>query len=59
MASPHVVGIAASLLSRQSFESPKQLYSLLTELGTKNVIAFPNNSAGPENNIMAYITAEE
>lgn len=59
MASPHVVGIAASLLSRQSFESPKHLYSALTELGTKNVIAFPDNSAGPENNIMAFITAEE
>ncbi|KAI7877500.1 subtilisin-like protein [Lichtheimia hyalospora FSU 10163] len=59
MASPHVVGIAASLLSRQSFESPKQLYSTLAELGTKNVIAFPDNSAGSENNIMAFITAEE
>ena len=59
MASPHVVGIAASLLSRQSFESPKQLYSTLAELGTKNVIAFPDNSAGSENNIMAFIAAEE
>jgi subtilisin family serine protease len=38
MATPHVAGVAASLMSRKDYNSPQEVYAALASLGTKNVV---------------------
>ena len=56
MANPHVVGIAASLMSTQTFNSPKELYQVILSKATSNMLTFTSSMADPEmnNNLIAY-----
>ena len=56
MANPHVVGIAASLMSKQPFNSPKELYQVILSKATSNMLTFTTSTMDPEmnNNLIAY-----
>ena len=38
MASPHVSGIAAMLMSKTKFGSPNDLYTMIKNMGTPNIL---------------------
>ena len=40
MANPHVVGIAATLMSNQTYASPKQLYDAVVAKATSDILTF-------------------
>lgn len=51
MASPHVAGIAAMLMSKMNFESPNELYSMIKTMGTPNVLKPSSKAQGA---LLAY-----
>ncbi|KAI8368990.1 peptidase S8/S53 domain-containing protein [Blakeslea trispora] len=55
MASPHVTGIAASLLSRKSFATVNDLYNEIISSATENVLSFHHN-VSTNYNRLAYLT---
>ncbi|KAG1045790.1 hypothetical protein G6F46_012622 [Rhizopus delemar] len=55
MASPHVAGTAANMMSKKSFSTPHALYDALRSLATKDVLHFdPQKSSSPNNNLLTY-----
>ncbi|KAI8985874.1 peptidase S8/S53 domain-containing protein [Pilobolus umbonatus] len=55
MASPHVAGIAASMMALKTFNSPQELYQAIRDLSTKDVLTFDvNRSSVPNNNQLAF-----
>ncbi|KAI9482610.1 peptidase S8/S53 domain-containing protein, partial [Zychaea mexicana] len=55
MANPHVVGIAASLMSKQPSLSPKELYEAIVTKATSNMLTFTTTSdADLNSNLIAY-----
>lgn len=55
MASPHVAGIAANLMSKNSYETAQDLYNAIRSIATRDYIHFDSSkSSSPNNNILAY-----
>ncbi|KAI7861078.1 peptidase S8/S53 domain-containing protein [Circinella umbellata] len=55
MANPHVVGIAASLMSKKTFNSPKELYQVILSKATSNMLTFsPTVDLEINNNLIAF-----
>ena len=55
MANPHVAGIAALLLGKNSFTSVDQVYDRLTSTATKDVLTLsPAADAESNHNLLAY-----
>jgi subtilisin family serine protease len=55
MANPHVAGIAAILMSQNTYSSPKKLYDAITDIGMKGLLSFPNGSENTSSNLLAHI----
>lgn len=56
MANPHVSGIAATLLSRKTYNSVQELYNDVLNRGTHDVLSFKwSKESTPSNNLLAYI----
>ena len=56
MASPHVTGIAASLLSRKAYANVKDLYDDVILSATQNALSFqPNVDVNSNYNRLAYL----
>lgn len=51
MASPHVSGIAAMLMSKTKFESPNDLYTMIKNMGTPNILKPSDKAQGA---LLAY-----
>ncbi|KAI8890048.1 subtilisin-like protein [Backusella circina FSU 941] len=59
MASPHVAGIAANLMSKRTYGSAKELYDAIRAAGTKNVLTFSQHRNFSENiNLLAFNPVE-
>ncbi|KAG1242066.1 hypothetical protein G6F68_016376 [Rhizopus microsporus] len=59
MASPHVAGTAANLMSKKNFSTAYELYQAIRDLATKDVIYFdPEKSSSPNNNLLIFNSIE-
>ncbi|KAG2202308.1 hypothetical protein INT47_010756 [Mucor saturninus] len=55
MASPHVAGIAANLMSKNYYSSAQELYDDIRSIATKDSVHFVSSkSSSPNNNVLAY-----
>ncbi|KAI8888032.1 subtilisin-like protein [Backusella circina FSU 941] len=55
MASPHVAGVAANMMSMRQFNSPHELYNSMTELGTRDILEFvPKKDTQNNTNLLVY-----
>lgn len=54
MASPHVAGIAASLMSKQSFKSAAEVYEALKSAATNGALTFADPDNTNNHNLLAY-----
>ncbi|KAI9250492.1 peptidase S8/S53 domain-containing protein [Phascolomyces articulosus] len=55
MANPHVVGIAASLMSKQVFNTPQELYQAILSKATSDMLKFTSTlDQESNNNLIAY-----
>ncbi|CAO3668274.1 unnamed protein product [Rhizopus stolonifer] len=55
MASPHVTGTAANMLSNGNFHSVHDLYDAIRDLATRNLLSFDSEkSSSPNNNLLTY-----
>jgi subtilisin family serine protease len=55
MASPHVAGVAANMLSMRQFNSPYELYDTMTSLGTRDLLEFtPKKNSQKNANLLVY-----
>ncbi|OAD78805.1 hypothetical protein PHYBLDRAFT_107230, partial [Phycomyces blakesleeanus NRRL 1555(-)] len=54
MASPHVAGIAALLMSRKYYGTVQELYDTLTEVATRDILSMSPYQAGSSQNLLAY-----
>ncbi|KAI7902679.1 peptidase S8/S53 domain-containing protein [Cokeromyces recurvatus] len=55
MASPHVAGVAANLMSKKDYQSAHEVYSDIKELATRNALSFDYvRSTSPNNNLLAF-----
>lgn len=55
MASPHVAGIAANLMSKNNYATAHQVYEAIRSLATKDKVAFDSSkSSSPNNNLLAF-----
>jgi subtilisin family serine protease len=55
MASPHVAGIAANLISKNSYATAQDLYEAIRTIATRDIIHFnPSKSSSPNNNVLAF-----
>ncbi|KAI8055590.1 peptidase S8/S53 domain-containing protein [Gilbertella persicaria] len=55
MASPHVAGIAANLMSKKQFNTAQEVYDALRALATSGVVHFDAvKSSSPNNNLLAF-----
>ncbi|KAI8343144.1 peptidase S8/S53 domain-containing protein [Chlamydoabsidia padenii] len=60
MASPHVSGIAAILMSEHTFNSVHDLYNTLRSLATRDVLTFDGNITSIDNNnLLAFYSADQ
>lgn len=55
MASPHVAGIAANLMSKNQFTTAQQVYDAVRNIATRDMVIFdPSKSSSPNNNLLAF-----
>lgn len=55
MASPHVAGIAANLMSKKQFNSAHEVYDAIRAIATKDKVIFDSQkSSSPNNNLLAF-----
>lgn len=55
MASPHVAGIAANLMSKNNYDTAHQVYEAIRMLATKDSVQFDSSkSSSPNNNLLAF-----
>lgn len=55
MANPHVSGIAALLMSQNSYSAPKELYDAITDIAIKGALKFENDGSQNSHNLLAHI----
>lgn len=56
MANPHVIGIAATLLSKRSYTTVEELYRDIVNIGTANTLSFKwSKATSPNNNRLAFL----
>jgi subtilisin family serine protease len=55
MASPHVAGIAANLMSKNQYNSAQEVYDAIRAIATKDKVIFDSQkSSSPNNNLLAF-----
>jgi subtilisin family serine protease len=55
MASPHVAGIAANLMSKNNYKTAKEVYDAIREAATKNALTFSQHRSFSDNhNLLAF-----
>lgn len=55
MASPHVAGIAANLMSKNQYTTAQQVYDAIKNIATKDSVVFDSSkSSSPNNNLLAF-----
>ncbi|KAG2214708.1 hypothetical protein INT46_000927 [Mucor plumbeus] len=55
MASPHVAGIAANLMSKNNYASAQEVYDAIRSIATRDKIEFDSSkSSSPNNNLLAF-----
>ncbi|KAI9027487.1 peptidase S8/S53 domain-containing protein [Phycomyces nitens] len=57
MASPHVAGIAALLMSKKRYNTVQELYDTLSGVATENILSMTPYQAGSSQNLLAYAPA--
>jgi subtilisin family serine protease len=55
MANPHVAGIAATLMSQNTYSSPQKLYDAITGIALKGQLSFPDSNEKNNHNLLAHI----
>ncbi|KAG1439152.1 hypothetical protein G6F56_012386 [Rhizopus delemar] len=55
MASPHVAGVAANLMSQRNFSSAHEVYNMIKSMATKDILSFDlQKSSRANNNLLVY-----
>ncbi|KAI8647610.1 peptidase S8/S53 domain-containing protein, partial [Parasitella parasitica] len=55
MASPHVAGIAANLMSKNNYATAQEVYDAIRSIATRDKIEFDSSkSSSPNNNLLAF-----
>lgn len=55
MASPHVAGVAANLMSKNNYASAQEVYDAIRLIGTRDKIEFDSSkSSSPNNNLLVF-----
>lgn len=55
MASPHVAGIAANLMSKKAYASAQELYDAIRAIATMGIVRFDaSKTSSPSNNLLAF-----